>query len=363
MPSIKALEDLKEIIKLPDSRKGKPVYLQENGDLLGKVTSIKDETLTVESDGVELEFSQENIIEGDAGLVYSPEWFTKAERVVKELKKREEISHELSEDAQLRSLVSEAEEVLPTLISKRTSLEERNQELKQKISDKMDAREHGDLGRREVMVQVADLNREWKIVETNLKRVEELINELRDSTFIDSDKTLKDPEEENNMMESKDEMSEQPVSSRNPEGERIKKLRILKLEKNLEEQQKKVAQSYIRDRLQRVTQDKKDLKKLREENKDNERTVELLDQKIVSLTEEQEELREKLKDIRQGDIENIQKKEPEDDLKEDLPETKVVEDTSNEVFGLDTETITRIGLLLTIFGVIIVLVISLIGMI
>jgi len=123
--------------------------------------------------------------------------------------------------------------------------------------------------------------------------------------------------------------------------ERIKKIRIPKLEKDLGGKQEKVtmayfrgmAKNYIRDRLQRLTQDRKDLEKLRKISSGNEKIVEYIDNRITSIVEEQKKLRDKLKDLQKG--------------KTIYLETDVEERT---VFGPDFKKIIGPGILLLIMG-------------
>lgn len=360
MSPFTVLSDLKRVFKLPDPRIGKPIYLQEDGEKLGKVVSIDEETglYTVDSSGVRLNFPEENVIEGEGGFVYSPRWFTEASRVLKELKARESLSPstEMKESGPLRSAVNKARDIVPILLSKKESLGRKKESVEHSISRKSEERESGEIGRREYMAHIVDLNRKLKIIETNLERVDDLLGDLENSAFIDIERSYEGKK-----------MTQDELQKNNPgrssEGERIKKIRILKLEKSLEEQQKQVAEGYIKDRLKRVTADKKDLEKLREENKGNEKTVKFLDKKIESLDEEKSELRQKLKDLREGRIGDLEV----DDggpLEEDIPDSVVVEKTSSDtMMGIDVDTITRMGSLIFIIGLVIVLIMSLLGFI
>ncbi len=108
----------------------------------------------------------------------------------------------------------------------------------------------------------------------------------------------------NNPTEEKDSNSKNSDS----EKEKIKKIRIPKMEDDLREEGEKVtmdyfrgmAKNYIRDRLQRLTKDRKSLEKLQKMNSDNNEMAEFIDKRIESIKEEQKKLRKKLKDLQEG---------------------------------------------------------------
>ncbi len=92
------------------------------------------------------------------------------------------------------------------------------------------------------------------------------------------------------------------------EKERVKKIRIPKVEGELGGKQEKVtldyfrwmAKNYIRDRLRRLSQDKESFEKIKSMNPSNEKMTNYIDERLTGIIEEQKKLREKLKKLEKG---------------------------------------------------------------
>jgi len=336
---------------------GRPVYLQENGEFLGKIKEEEDQHFIVDAQGVEMRFSSDDLIEGDGGFIYRPPWFGEASELLASLQARRAGDPELFRstsieqlDPGLRSLVEDAKRTARTLSNKRSSMREEKDEIEDEKAT-LSRIKAADIGRREYAKRVVDLDRRSKILEINLSRVEDLLSRFERIPFIDL-KTIEDKavstvnEEETNKPE-----------RRRAEGERIKKIRILKLEKNLAEQQVQVAEGYIKDRLNHINGDIKDLKALASENQGNEKVLNFLRTKLSELREEKKELQSKLENIEEVSEEDVEKAEA------DLPEVVETEPKQEDISkpGMDMSLITRVGALIFILGLVIVLAMSLLG--
>ncbi len=152
-----------------------------------------------------------------------------------------------------------------------------------------------------------------------------------DLNDLEIDKTAKKTENVENTNEDTD-----------PNIERIKKIRIPKLEKKLREDQDKVnmdyfrelAKNYIKDRLRRLNRDKEYLEKLRKASSENKKINKYANDRIVSILEEEEILRNKLKDLEEGETISL--------------------DTDAEkdgIFDLDLKKVTGYGILFFIMGI------------
>ncbi len=350
MPSISAR--LKEMLLPEKSVDGSPVYLQENGERLGTITREENGYYILDCRGVEMRFSSEDLIEGSGGYIYRPPWYSKAKDLLASLEARRASDPELFEsttyidlDDQLRHLAERGTETVSFLSKKRASIDKQVDELEIQI-DTLSQTEPASIGRREYARRVVDLNRKLKILEINRSRIDDLISKFMRIPFIDV-KTI-----ENKAVDpvKKDDEPE----PRRAEGERIKKIRILKLEKNLAEKQLQVAEGYIKDRLRQINNDIDELKALAKENKDNEKVLTFLRNKLADLNEEKKELQDKLGNVKHVSVEDVEKP--------DLPE--VVESPEEEIrSGLDMSLIARIGSVVFILGLVIVLVMSLFGVI
>ncbi|MFO8110817.1 MAG: hypothetical protein R6U17_09925 [Thermoplasmata archaeon] len=336
--------------------KGSPVYLQENGELLGSITRKEDTFYIVDCRGVELRFSAGDLIEGEGGYIYKPPWYGGAKDVLASLEARRATDPELYDsthpdfilDEDLKSLVEQAKRTTAKLLKKRSSMEKQVKDMETKISH-LSKRKPGEIGRREYAKKIVDLNRRLNIIEINISRIDDLISKFERIPFIDVNTIEYIPNM--NTEESKETMAER----RSAEGERIKKIRILKLEKNLAEKQIQVAEGYIKDRLKRINGDIDDLKSMARENKDNEKVFIFLKNRLKDLRKEKKELQEKMTNIKHTNV---------DDVESDQELPKVVE-TEQEgepaLEGVDVSLITRVGSLIFIIGLIIVLMMSLLG--
>ena len=412
MESSKTIDKLKNIFWPKKEGVGAPVYLQENGDLLGQVSKVirsddgENVGYLIDSNGVELRFPEENLEPTEGGFIYQPIWFVKGNKIVKQLKAQERINPDIvntlesnnltfdetvrlikdSSSSELSELVKEAKELSKTLLSKKRSLGQQKDELTTNINSLAEDRVIGEGNRREFAEKILGLKRKARIVNFNLKKVESLIEYLKNSPFIGLDDIQPidnyshNTNTSNKIQKSKgssqmneknpqNDVSEPNPKSRNVEGERIKKIRILKLEKNLAQKQEQIAEKYIKDRLKQINTDLDDLKQIAKENKDNKKTLEFVKNKRKKLREEKKKLQEQLKNVKQSmkeepkdekEIKNIEDNQA--DVAPEIKEGEHVESVEQETSsGLDATLIARVGSIILIVGLIIVLVFSLLG--
>ncbi len=376
--STSAVNKLKNVLWPTRGPSGQPVYLQENGELLGYVTNLvknKGGDITgylVDSDGVEMRFPKENITKIEGGFIYQPIWYTDSKELLERLKAEETLNPGLKLDGvpeakakrlikdaggDLHKTVEEAKNTVKILIEKESSLKEQRDSLREKINDIAGTRMLGGSNRREFALTIIDLKRKTQIIESNLNKVQELLEGFRKSPFIDTDKIKKV-----NRSDEKKEMipiEEKTTPSRRSEaGERIKKIRILKLEKNLADKQKQVAEMYIKERLKAINKETNELKEMAKENQENKKILKFLKNKIDSLEEEKKELNDKLVNVKAVTPESLATTE---DLPERIETDEVIEDIP-ESRGIDAALISRIGSLILIGGLLVILILSLLGM-
>lgn len=348
------IESIKGILFSEERAKGTPVYLQENGDFLGKVLRREDDQYIVDCMGVEMGFSSEDLIKGDGGYIYKPPWYSDGAKVLASLTALRAkdpdlyVSSDISSNSEYATLVSQANATFSRLLKKKESLEKQATTLEDEMNA-LAGRSPGDIGRREYAKNIVNINRKLKIIEINLSKIEDLISKYERIPFIDVNAIEDMP----NMTP--DDNKETAVDRRISEGERIKKIRILKLEKNLAEKQIQVAEGYIKDRLRRINADIDDLTQMAKENRDNEKVLEFLKNRIADLRQEKEELQDKIKNIKHTDISEVQQDEEVSPIVETTTEVEPV------VSGTDYSLITRVGSLVFIIGLIIVLLMSLFG--
>ncbi len=402
-----------------EKHKGKPVYLQETGEELGEVSYVKtDENgkisgYMVECEGVELEISRENILEGKKGFIYRPVWLTEAEEVIRRLEAQQRLNPDISTQStekssqrkikrilskaspDLKQTFEEAEELALFLTEKREELYEKSDSINSKIEELAQRRMKGEGSRKDFTEKIVNLNRERKIIEENLNKVEKLYKRLKDSPLIDLDLIKKKVGNEMLSEEysaQKDQIKEKPDTSpdrdvpseRKVEGsEKIKKVRIPKLEQEFGQEQEQLQENYISDlqeRIKRINEDIKDLKELAQQHEGDENIEKFIDRKMENLKEEKKDIRDKIKEVKKernlmkssqsqsgsedGSQKKPIKKEPAiNNLKEesfetemsDVPEDKTVESES----GFSGTTLARLGSLVLIMGFIVLLILSL----
>lgn len=391
------LDKIKSIIWPSSGPSGSPVYIQENGDLLGYVTNlIKDSkgnvnAYLVDSDGIEMRFPEENIIEVEGGYIYQPVWYTESKKILEKLSKQEALNPDLTAilqtkdipDVRLKKLISEssketqnvvteAMETVRLLLEKRDALNEQKNTLRDQIADLAGTRVLGGGNRRDFAITIIDLKRKAQIVDSNLKKLEEVLSKFEISPFIRINSIKKTNTQKNETKEMIDiEPVDEPKASRRTEaGERIKKIRILKLEKNLADKQKQVAETYIKERLRDINKESQELKVMAKENQDNEKVLKFLKNKISRLEKEKKELREKLENVKSATPESISQSADKDDLPVTTDKTmastersEIIEAPPKTIGGMDATLISRIGSLIIIGGLVLVLVLSLLGFI
>ncbi|MBS3817013.1 MAG: hypothetical protein KGY76_05565 [Candidatus Thermoplasmatota archaeon] len=392
----------------PGDRSDKPVYLQETGELLGYISDIETDEdgrvkiYTVDCDGVDLSFSSENIIEGDDGYIYQPIWLTEGEKIVEKLETQQRVNPEIAShtseniskgrlkqifsrsNPELEETVEKARDIAELLIEKKNSLEDKKESLQREIEEKTEKRMSGEGSRRDFAEAVVDLKRKAKIAEENLNKVEQLYTRLKKNPLIDMEGLKRRVEED--MSPKKENLAKDRPKTRsdsevknNPEGggrrekesERIKKIRIPKLEQQFEQKEDQIQQAYLADlqeRIKSINQDIKDLKELSEEHEGDEKIKDFIDKKLDNLKEEKKDLREKIEEVKKN--ENSVEKTPSEEEKseaniEGLVEEKTTEKASSEEQklgnskGINGEKIARLGFLALIIGIIVLLILSL----
>ncbi len=401
----KIARSLKNVFWPGEDRANKPVYLQETGELLGYISEIKKdgagniEFYRVDCDGIELSFSSENIIKGEDGYIYRPIWLTQAERIIKKLETQEKVNPEIAShsskalsreklkrlfsrsDPELEETVQEAEEITRLLIEKRDELKDKKESIEQKIEKKAQKRMAGEESRRDFAESIVDLKRKVKIVKENLNKLKQLFMRLKESPLIDLDH-LKNGMKKNTPAEDEGYMKERSKTAPGnagskkedqsqkrelKEGERIKKVRIPKLEQEFEQKEVRLQQSYLSDlqeRIKNINQDIKDLNKLAEEHEEDEKISDFIDKKLGNLKKEKKDLRDKINEVKntKDSMEDTTAKQEKSDTQiEGVVEEKKTEPVEQHPDNSKSigKMIARIGSLALIIGLIVLLILSL----
>ncbi len=383
---ISALEKMKELLWPSTGPTGSPVYLQENGELIGHVTRlVKDDkgkiaSYIIDSYGVEMRFPGENITEVDGGLIYQPVWYTHSKKILERLGAQEALNSDLvtainsgdtpyatikkridGKGGDLGNTIDEAIKSTRLLLEKKRSLEEQKDDLRERMRDLAGSRVLGWADRREFAKAIIEVKRNAQIVESNLDKLNELLEGFSRSPFIDIG-LIENTKKEMVSIETSEDVNP-TVSRRREAGERIKKIRILKLEKNLADKQKQVAETYVKERLKDINIEVKELTQMVEENKDNEKLIKFLNGKLDRLDKEKKQLQVKLKRVKSTTSEAIRQS-----TQDDMPEINgitggngIFESTPPNAKGINASLLSRVGTLVIIGGLILILVLSLMG--
>ncbi len=394
----KIADSVKNIFWPGAGKTDKPVYLQETGEMLGRISGeVRGEdgdieAYTVESNGRELTFSTENLIEGKDGFIYQPLWLIESEKIIDKLETHQRINPEItaessnnlnkaqlkqifaSSNPELKETVENAKEIGRFLLQKKESLKNKKDSLEIEIENKTRQRMSGENSRKEFAETIMDLKRKAKISEENLNKVERLLSRLRGSPLIDFEELKTNGKEdmayrdqgskmENQNVESNKSENNSPKESRK-ENERIKKIRIPKIEQEFEQKEARIQEAYLsdlQDRIQKINQDIEDLEDLSEEIDEDEQVKSFVDKKINNLEREKEELKEKIQEVKQDNdsLENQNEvdQELEADVEEIISEEKV--EQTQDTGGSMGSMLARLGSLAFIIGLIVLLVLSL----
>ncbi len=384
-------KSLRDIFWPDEGHHGKTVYLQETGEKLGTVVDVKADqdgeiaSFTVDCEGAELDISCDNILEAEQGLIYRPVWLTEAEKIVKKLEAQQRINPDIATHTtktlsrpkikrilkraspEFEKTFQEAEDISAFLISKREELKNKRDSLTAEIEEMAKKRMRGEGSRKEFAETIVDLKRKAKIVEENLNKAESLFIRLKDSPLIDVERIKEDDEMAVQEPVKKDQnpSSKRKVSEERKmeEGERIKKVRIPKLEQQFGQKEEELQQAYLADlkeRLKHINQDMKDLRELAEEHEGKEEIIRFIDGKMEALKKEKKDLRNKIKEVKKG-----KETEPVENPEEDIAEIEgVLEENDSEELqsvegGIDGSFIARLGSLAVIIGLIVLLILSL----
>lgn len=382
---------------------GKPVYLQETGEKLGEVSDVKTDEkgkiviYTVDCEGAELDLSSENILKGKQGLIYRPVWLTEAENIVKKLEAQQRLNPDIAShtsetlsrsrirqilsrgSSELERIFEEAKDIASFLNQKKQDLEQKRDSLSAEIERLAQKRMRGEGSRKDFAESIVNLKRKAKIVEENLNKVESLYKRLKDSPLIDMDR-IKESDEMPIQNDERAKGNPNPSSNQDisherklDEGERIKKVRIPKLEQQFGQKEEELQKAYVKDlqeRIKQVNQDIKDLRELANEHEEDEKVTDFIDKKVDNLKEEKKDLRNKIKEVKSNEkpvenadnTENLQNVEETTEIEGVLEETeKTAENNSmgKTKSGIDGATIARLGSLAVIIGLIVLLVLSL----
>ncbi len=393
----------KQIFWPGEKHTGKPVYLQETGEKLGRVVDAKrDEnhevvSYLVDCDGVELDISCENILKDKDGFIYRPVWLTEAEDVIRRLETQQRINPDLAtyssetmSPGEVKKLVSrsslelkktfeEAKDIAQLLSSKRNELQQKKDIFNHEIEEMAKKRMRGEGSRKNFAESIVSLKRKAKIVEENLNKVQSLYSRLEDSPLIDLESIKKRVDykmpdrgntyvkEASNPQPDLDDKSQHSSKRKLEEGERIKKIRIPKLEQEFEQKEVELQNAYIsdlKDRVKHINKDIKDLRQLAKENEGDEKIEKFIDKKMENLKAEKKALADRIKEVKKG-RDTRQKSETEENPAADTKVEGVLEQEDTDDLEITDEkringaVIARLGSLIIIIGFIVLLILSL----
>ncbi|MEM4293709.1 MAG: PRC-barrel domain-containing protein [Thermoplasmata archaeon] len=268
MVALSIFEKMKESI-WPGRRKaaGLPVYLEDNGEVLGVVSDIVESrdgkilSYVVENEVSSFQIPVENVLVTKRGLIFIPSWYSEAERFIKTLEIQESLMPEvfvlLAEEnvpkeqikgilerasPETKRILHEALQLLEATNKKLAAFKKESAKLYTMISEMTEKRVLGVIDRREFASNILELKRKAQILEASMKRANEIIARLEGSALVRAAKALESAEKKVEKAGAEAVPAGMPQIS--PEQRaKIKKFRVLKIEKELKEMEEKLKAS------------------------------------------------------------------------------------------------------------------------
>ncbi|MEM3513670.1 MAG: PRC-barrel domain-containing protein [Thermoplasmata archaeon] len=261
-------ERMKESI-WPGKRKvvGLPVYLEENGEVLGMVSDIVESkdgkilSYVLENEVSTFQIPVDNVLVTRRGLIFIPSWYADADKFIKTLEIQEALMPEvfvlLAEEnvpreqikaildkasPEAKRLIQEGLQLLDATNKKLAGFKKESAKIYSMISEMTEKRVLGVIDRREFASNILELKRKAQILDASMKKANEILSRLESSALLraarvqeTAEKKIEKPGTENLPLGAPQISPEQRA--------KIKKFRVLKVEKELKEMEEKLKAS------------------------------------------------------------------------------------------------------------------------
>ncbi|MCX8173995.1 MAG: PRC-barrel domain-containing protein [Thermoplasmata archaeon] len=261
-------ERMKESI-WPGKRKvvGLPVYLEENGEVLGMVSDIVESkdgkilSYVLENEVSSFQIPVDNVLVTKRGLIFIPSWYADADRFIKTLEIQEALMPEvfilLAEEnvpkeqikgildkatPETKRVIQEGLQLLEATSRKLAGFKKESAKIYSMISEMTEKRVLGVIDRREFASNILELKRKAQILEASMKKANEILSRLESSALLKAARAQESVEKKIEKPGMEGVTHGAPQIS--PEQRaKIKKFRVLKVEKELKEMEEKLKAS------------------------------------------------------------------------------------------------------------------------
>jgi len=255
----------------PGKRKvvGLPVYLEENGEVLGVVSDIVESkdgkiiSYVLENEVSTFNIPVENLLVTKRGLIYTPAWYAEADRFIKTLEIQEALMPDvfvlLAEEnvskEQVKKIMDKASpatkqivqdglQLLESTTKKLETLRKESSKIYSMISEMTEKRVLGVVDRKEFAKNIFELKRKAQILEASMKKASEILTRLESSALLRVARQLSSEESQKQEKEAEMRGTAAGAPQITPEQRaKIKKFRVLKVEKELREMEQKLKAS------------------------------------------------------------------------------------------------------------------------
>ncbi len=242
---------LKELI-WPSPGMGLPVYLDEGGEKFGYVTKVIKENGRVEGyevtteGGLTIHIPADSVAVSKKAIMYRPKWYVEGIEFIKRLEAQKMVTPELRKvlegaarprDSMTRRIVEEGKNIYKEISGKLIMFIEERNKLRQELDDLTHRRILGATKGSEYARALVTLRRKMEMLDANIKKAEEILRLLNYPVFRveeEEEKPKVGPIGEKGMV------PPPPKPATPEERANIKKLRVLKIERDLMLQEEKL---------------------------------------------------------------------------------------------------------------------------
>jgi len=358
-----ALSKLKELI-WPSPGMGLPVYLEEGGEKFGYVTKVIKENGRVEGyevtteGGLTIHIPADSVAVTKKAIMYRPRWYVEGIEFVKRLETQKMVTPELRKvlegvarprDPAARRIVEEGKNIYKEISGKLMMFIEERNKLRQELDDLTHRRILGATKGSEYARALVTLRRKMEMLDANIKKAEEILRLLNYPVFRvegEEEKPKIGPVREKGIV------PPPPKPATPEERANIKKLRVLKIERDLMLQEEKLKKAeeelkrnlamgggiayelkWIEERLNEIDEELKGIENIFRTTKrldDNARRY--LISRRDSLLKKKEELLRRKKELEEKarapptPVTEAEEEEFEEEMKEEFEEGEVAEE-------------------------------------
>lgn len=251
MDNMGVLSKLKELI-WPSPGMGLPVYLDEGGEKFGYVTKVIKENGRVEGyevtteGGLTIHIPADSVAVSKKAIMYRPRWYVEGIEFIKRLEAQKMVTPELRKvlegaarprDSMTRRIVEEGKNIYKEISGKLMMFIEERNKLRQELDDLTHRRILGATKGSEYAKALVTLRRKMEMLDANIKKAEEILRLLNYPVF-----RVEEEEEKPKagFIGEKGIVPPPPKPATPEERANIKKLRVLKIERDLMLQEEKL---------------------------------------------------------------------------------------------------------------------------